>query len=127
MIIYVVGNGARVCRCVRELEDCFSALPVPLLKCLYSRCFLLAIRCDAVLMCLQEYEKNAHKSKFLIIINLISLVLRMRIIFPLVFMCLFSSKLKFTFNKPEVFQCKSVAVMDKVGFRGKMETRRLLA
>lgn len=25
-------------------------------------------------MCLQEYEKNAHESKFLIIINLISLV-----------------------------------------------------
>lgn len=59
---------------MREIEDCFFAFPVPLLECLYLRCFLLAIRCDAILTCLQEYEKNAHESKFLIIIKLISLV-----------------------------------------------------
>lgn len=127
MVIHVAGNSARVRRYLRELEDCFFALPAPLLGCLYSKCFLLAVRSDAFLICLQEYEKNAQESKFLIIINFISVVVRMQITFSLVFMCIFGSKLKFTSNKPEFFQCKSVAVMDKVGFRGKMETGRLLA
>lgn len=74
MVIYVARNSASVRRYLRELEDCFFALPAPLLGCLYSKCFLLAVRCDAFLICLQEYEKNAQESKFLIIINFISVV-----------------------------------------------------